>query len=95
MSDFEQETEERPPPEVGVRVVYQGPVAPHWEIEALYGDDAAVDDFRRRTLARLQLLPPHDPQFGRNQARVERDAERDNYELRWDLGISDDSEDDD
>ncbi len=85
---MEPEYEERPPPEVGVRVMYLGPVAPHWEVEGLYGEQAEVDDFRRRTLARLQLLPPHDPQFSRNQARVERDAERDNFELRWDLGAT-------
>lgn len=72
-----------------MRVVYQGPVAPHWDVEGIYGEQAAVDEFRRRTLARLQLLPPHDPQFGRNRARVERDAERENYELQWDLGITD------
>ncbi len=88
MSYNEPESEERLPPEVGVCVVYLGPVAPHWEVEGLYGDQAEIDDFRRRTLARLQLLPPHDPQFGRNQARVERDAERDNFELRWNLEVS-------
>ncbi|HCB33944.1 MAG TPA: hypothetical protein DEP66_03405 [Acidimicrobiaceae bacterium] len=89
MSHLEPPPEDLPPPEVGVRVVYQGPVAPHWDVEGIYGEQAAVDEFRRRTLARLQLLPPHDPQFGRNRARVERDAERENYELQWDLGITD------
>ncbi len=78
---------EQLPPEVGIRIVYLGPVAPHWEVEGLYGDHAAVEEFRRRSNARLQLLPPHDPQFRRNRERVVRDAERENYELRWDLGM--------
>jgi hypothetical protein len=33
------------------------------------------------------LLPPHDPQVRRNRERVVRDAERENLELEWDLGI--------
>ncbi len=86
MTDVET-PEELPPPEVGIRVVYLGPVAPHWEIQGLYGEQAHVDEFRRRTMARLQLLPPHDPQFRRNRERVARDAERENYELEWDLGV--------
>lgn len=88
MSHLEPELEDRPPPEVGVRVVYQGPIAPHWGVNGLYGNQAEIDDFRRRTMARLQLLPPHDPQFGRNRARVERDADRENFELQWDLGVA-------
>jgi hypothetical protein len=38
-------------------------------------------------LARLVLLPPHDPQFRRNRERVVRDAERENLSLEWDLGF--------
>jgi len=38
-------------------------------------------------MARLQLLPPHDPQFRRNRERGARAAERENYELEWDLGV--------
>jgi hypothetical protein len=34
-------------------------------------------------LARLVLLPPHDPQFRRNSERVVRDAERENLALEW------------
>ncbi len=41
---------------------------------------------RQRALARLQLLPPHDPQFRRNRERVARDAERERLILEWDLG---------
>ncbi len=38
-------------------------------------------------MARLILLPPHDPQFRRNRERVVRDAERENVTLEWDLGV--------
>ncbi|HJM20644.1 MAG TPA: hypothetical protein QF409_01510 [Acidimicrobiales bacterium] len=86
MTDFGID-EERPPPETGVRVVYLGPVSPHWDMQGLFGEQAVVDEFRRRTVARLQLLPPHDPQFRRNRERVNRDAERENLHLEWDLGV--------
>ena len=42
-------------------------------------------------MARLQLLPPHDPQFRRNRERVNRDAERENH-LEWDLGVPEEDE---
>jgi len=87
-----EETEERPPPVAGTRVVYLGPVAPHWEVQHLYGEQSIIDNFRTRTHARLLLLPPHDPQFRRNRERVARDAERENLELEWDLGLPDDTE---
>ena len=45
-----------------------------------------LEDFKARALARLLLLPPHDPQFRRNRERVNRDAERQNIVLDWDLG---------
>jgi hypothetical protein len=77
-----------PLPPVGhVRVVYLGPVAPHWEVRSDYGDPALIEEFRRRTMARLVLLPPHDPQYRRNRERVIRDAERENILLEWDLGV--------
>jgi hypothetical protein len=75
------------PPVGHVRVVYLGPVAPHWEVQSDYGDPELIDAFRDRVLARLVLLPPHDPQFRRNRERVVRDAERENLELEWDLGF--------
>ncbi len=75
------------PPRGHVRVVYLGPVAPHWEVDSQFGDRAVVEAFRERALARLVLLPPHDPQFRRNRERVVRDAERENLLLEWDLGI--------
>ncbi|MEC7828226.1 MAG: hypothetical protein VYB56_02815 [Actinomycetota bacterium] len=92
MTNFETE-EELPPPETGIRVVYLGPVSPHWDIQGLFGEQAVVDEFRRRTVARLQLLPPHDPQFRRNRERVNRDAERENLHLEWDLGVPEDEDD--
>jgi len=85
MAQEPEELEQQPP--VGhVRVVYLGPVAPHWEVQGVFGERQTVDEFRQRALARLQLLPPHDPQFRRNRERVVRDAERENLILDWDLG---------
>lgn len=76
-----------PQPPVGhARIVYLGPVAPHWEVRVDYGDRAVMDAFRDRVHARLLLLPPHDPQFRRNRERVNRDAERENILVDWDLG---------
>jgi hypothetical protein len=77
---------EAQPPVAGVSLVYLGPVAPHWEVRARFGDRKLVEEFRGRVLARLTLLPPHDPQFRRNRERVVRDAERENIQLDWDLG---------
>jgi hypothetical protein len=82
-----EESEEPLPPVGHVRVVYLGPVAPHWEVRSDYGDPALIEEFRRRTMARLVLLPPHDPQYRRNRERVIRDAERENIALEWDLGL--------
>ena len=45
-----------------------------------------AEEFAQRAQARLQLLPPHDPQFRRNRERVARDAEREHLILEWDLG---------
>jgi hypothetical protein len=75
-----------------VRVVYLGPVAPHWDVQSDYGDRALIEEFRQRVSARLLLLPPHDPQFRRNRERVVRDAEREGLELQWDLGVPEDED---
>ena len=74
-----------------VRVVYLGPVAPPWEVQSDFGAPEVIDAFRERVLARLVLLPPHDPQFRRNRERVVRDAERENLTLEWDLGFPEES----
>lgn len=78
------------PPVGHVKVVYLGPVAPHWEVRRVTGDSAVIDEFRSRAMARLLLLPPHDPQFRRNRERVVRDADRERLILEWDLGLPED-----
>lgn len=65
------------------RVVYLGPVAPHWEVHGVEGDRNLIEEFRQRTLARLLLIPRHDPQFKRNHDRVVHDAEREGIALEW------------
>ena len=55
------------------------------------GRRGLIEAFRARVRARLVLLPPHDPQFRRNRERVNRDAERENFLLEWDLGFPDDN----
>jgi hypothetical protein len=78
------------PPRAHARIVYMGPVAPHWELYSDYGDRTVLEEFRARVLARLVLLPRDDPQFRRNRERVARDAERENITIEWDLGIVED-----
>jgi hypothetical protein len=87
MSDVQTELQ---PPVAAAKVVYLGPVAPHWEVRGVHGDRAIIDAFRERVNARLLLLPPHDPQFRRNRERVNRDAERERIALEWDLGYDED-----
>ena len=36
------------PPRGHVRMVYLGPVAPHWEVESEFGDRAVIEEFRQR-----------------------------------------------
>jgi hypothetical protein len=72
-----------------VRIVYLGPVAPHWELESVFGERAIVEEFRTRVMARLLLLPFHDPQFRRNRDRVNNDAEREGIVVDWDFGLPD------
>jgi len=69
-------------------IVYMGPVAPHWEFRSVFGEREVLEAFRLRINARLMLLPPHDPQFRRNRERVNRDGERENITVNWDLGYS-------
>ena len=84
---IDQPTEPQEPPRGHVRIVYLGPVAPHWDVQSDFGERNVIEEFRQRALARLVLLPPHDPQFRRNRERVARDAERERLILDWDLGI--------
>ena len=78
------------PPRAHARIVYLGPVSPHWEVYGDWGDRTVLDEFRARVLARLVLLPRDDPQFRRNRERVARDAERELISIEWDLGRPDD-----
>jgi len=78
-------------PRAHVRIVYLGPVAPHWEVYADFGDRTVLEEFRARVLARLVLLTRDDPQFRRNRERVARDAERERISVEWDLGIVEDA----
>ncbi len=79
----------RSPARAHARIVYLGPVSPHWEVYGDWGDRTVLEEFRARVLARLVLLPRDDPQFRRNRERVVRDAERELISLEWDLGIPD------
>ena len=83
--------DEMVPPKAHAKVVYLGPVSPHWEVYPEFGDRNIVEEFRARVLARLVLLPRDDPQFRRNMERVVRDAEREHIVLSWDLGLPEDS----
>ena len=79
-------------PRAHARIVYLGPVSPHWEVYGDYGDRTVLDEFRNRVLARLVLLPRDDPQFRRNRERIVRDAEREGITIEWHLGLPDDDE---
>ena len=79
-------------PRAHARIVYLGPVSPHWEVYGDYGDRTVLDEFRNRVLARLVLLPRDDPQFRRNRERIVRDAEREGISIEWHLGLADDDE---
>lgn len=83
MSDLAESTG----PKAHARIVYLGPVSPHWEVYGDWGDRQTLDEFRARCLARLVLLPREDPQFRRNRERIVRDAEREMISIEWDLGV--------
>ncbi len=82
-----EELQQDRPPQGHVRIIYLGPAAPHWDVQGIFGDRKTIEEFQQRVLARLDLLPPHDPQFRRNRERVIRDAEREGIQLEWDLGF--------
>jgi hypothetical protein len=85
MNETEQPVEIR----ARVKILYLGPVAPHWEVRWSSGDRQVVDEFTQRVNARLMMLPPHDPQFRRNRERVMRDAEREGISVAWDIDEDD------
>ena len=87
MSEESTAPEQLEPPIAHLKIIYQGPAAPHWEFRSDFGSDQKIfGDIRSRAEARLLLLPPHDPQFQRNRERINRDAERQNILVDWDLG---------
>ena len=91
MSTFSEGLERQAP--VGdVKVVYLGPAAPHWDIRSSFGDPRLIESCRDRIHARLMLLPPHDPHFRRNRERINRDAERENVIISWDLGYDEEED---
>ena len=71
------------------RITYTGAVSPNWAVYSDFGDPNLLEEFRARVLARLVLLPRNDPQFRRNQERVNRDAERERISVEWELGYND------
>jgi hypothetical protein len=79
-------------PRAHARMVYLGPVSPHWDVDSDFGDRTVLEEFRARALARLVLLPRDDPQFRRNRERIVRDAEREGILLEWDLGLAEATE---
>ncbi len=91
MTDTTEDLEPQPP-QGDVKVVYLGPIAPHWEVHSTFGERDLIDSFRDRISSRLLLLPPHDPQFRRNRERINRDAERENVLISWDLGFEEPDE---
>lgn len=84
MSDVEQPQ----PPKAHARIVYLGPVSPHWEVNGDWGEQQILDDFRTRAMARLVLVSRDDPQFRRNKERINRDAERELISLEWELELA-------
>lgn len=87
MTSTVDDVSEQAEPRAHARIVYLGPVSPHWEVYGDWGDQRVLDEFRARVLARLVLLPREDPQFRRNRERIVRDAERELISIEWDLGI--------
>ena len=83
---------ENEPPNGQATIINLGPTAPHREIRAVFGEREVMDSFRDRVNARLLLLPPHDPQFRRKRERVNRDGERENIVVDWDLGYPEEEE---
>ncbi|MFN8105418.1 MAG: hypothetical protein U0U69_13245 [Acidimicrobiia bacterium] len=77
------EEEEVVEPQGTVRVTFTGPVIPHWRYEFVEGNREVIQDLVRRANTVIGLLPPGDPQFRRNQNRVQRDADREAVTIEW------------
>lgn len=77
------EEQEELEPQGTVRVTFTGPVIPHWRYEFVEGNREVIQDLVRRANTVIGLLPPGDPQFRRNQNRVQRDADREAVTIEW------------
>lgn len=77
------EEQEELEPQGTVRVTFTGPVIPHWRYEFVEGNRDVIQDLVRRANTVIGLLPPGDPQFRRNQNRVQRDADREAVTIEW------------
>ena len=75
------------PPRAHVRIVYLGPVSPHWELYSDYGDRTVLEEFRTRVMARLVLLAATIRSSAATASASCSDAERERISLEWDLGI--------
>jgi len=67
--------------------------APWRPIGSAEWSSATKSRFRRSSTAwtPVALLAAHDPQFRRNRERVNRDAERENLLVEWNLGYEEES----
>src|SRR4029079_2094816 len=74
------------------RIVYLGPVSPHWEVYGDWGEHKVLDEFRARALARLVLWPRGAPHLRGRVERINRDPEREYVSLEWELGLPDGQE---
>ncbi|MBX7159295.1 MAG: hypothetical protein K1X95_03310 [Acidimicrobiia bacterium] len=70
-------------PQGTVRITFTGSVIPHWRYEFVEGNREVIQDLVRRANTVIGLLPPGDPQFRRNQNRVQRDADREAVTIEW------------
>ena len=84
MSDLDESTG----PKAHARIVYLGPVSPHWEVYGDWGDRQTLDEFRApRAGAPCSAAPARTRSSGANRERIVRDAEREMISIEWDLGV--------
>ena len=78
-----EELEQPQPPQGHVRIVYLGPLAPHWEVQGVFGDRGVVDE----GLGRRGQAMGGGAHGGRHGATVAPDAPwTDRDDLAADLG---------
>ena len=74
------------PPRAHARIVYLGPVSPHWEVYGDYGERTLLDEFHGSRPRPPGAVATQRVQFRRNRERVVRDTERERIGIEWDLG---------